>query len=43
MEVVSAVQFATALNPKIILLQIATVPYADVLQGLLFFLGWVFQ
>jgi hypothetical protein len=43
MEVVSAVQFATALNPRIILLQIATVPCAGVLQGLLLFLGWLFR
>ena len=37
------VQFAIVLKPKIILLQIATVPCADVLQGLLLFLGWLFQ
>ena len=43
MEVVSAVQFGTVLNPTIILLQIATVPCADALQGLLSFLGWLFQ
>ena len=43
MEVVSAVQFVTVLNLTIILLQIATVLCAGVLQGLLLFLGWLFQ
>ena len=36
-------QFATVLNPTTILLQIVTVPCADALQGLLLFLGWLFQ
>ena len=40
---VFVVQFATVLNPTIILLQIATVPCADALQGLLSFLGWLSQ
>ena len=43
MEVVSVAQFATVLNPTIILLQIVTVQCADALQELLLFLGWLFQ
>ena len=36
-------QFATVSNIIIIPLQIATVLCADVLQGLLLFLGWLFH
>ena len=42
-EGVFVVQFATALNPINTPLRIVTALCADVLQGLLFFLGWPFR